>query len=100
MALRRRDLAIRLTLGAKPSSIAKSVIRQSATLVMTGLFVGLVMVQFAHSALSRVVFGVTPTDIPSIVGAAFLLLTASLVASIPPALRAMRVDPVEGLRVE
>jgi putative ABC transport system permease protein len=100
VAVRRRDLAIRLTLGAKPSSIATSVIRQTVILVATGLVVGLVMVQFAQSALAKVLFGVTPTDIPSTVGAAFLLLAASLVASLPPAWRAMRVDPVQGLRVE
>ena len=100
VALRRRDLAIRLTLGAKPRAIAASVIRRSAALVVTGLIAGLALVQLGHGVLAKVLFGITPTDLPSMLGAALLLAAASLVASLPPAWRAMRVDTVDGLRAE
>ena len=100
VALRTRELAIRLTLGAKPSSVGALVIGQSAVLVVTGLAVGLVIVRLAESALTRVVFGVTTTDAMALVTASALLLVAAIIACVPPALRAMRVDPVEGLRAE
>ena len=61
---------------------------------------GLVVVRVAESALTRVLYGVSPSDIGSTVAARAVLLAAALIACIPPALRAMRVDPVEGLRAE
>jgi putative ABC transport system permease protein len=100
VALRTRELAIRLTLGAKPSSVGALVIGQSAVLVIAGLAVGLVMVRLAESVLTRVIYGVSTTDATALVTASALLLAAAIIACVPPALRAMRVDPVEGLRAE
>jgi putative ABC transport system permease protein len=100
VALRTRELAIRLTLGAKPSSVGALVIGQSAVLVVTGLAVGLVIVRLAESALTKVVFGVTTTDAVALATASLLLLVAAIVACVPPAIRAMRVNPVDGLRAE
>jgi predicted permease len=100
VALRTRELAIRLTLGAKPSSVGALVIGQSAVLVVAGLAVGLVIVKLAESALTRVVYGVTTTDAMALATASALLLIAAIIACVPPAIRAMRVDPVEGLRAE
>ena len=100
VALRTRELAIRLTLGAKPAAVGSLVVRQSAILVVAGLIVGIVMIRAAQGALARVVYGVSPSDLGSIAAATIVLLAAALIACIPPALRAMRVDPVEGLRAE
>jgi putative ABC transport system permease protein len=100
VALRTRELAIRLTLGAKPAAVGALVVRQSAVLVVAGLAAGLVIIRLAESALARVVFGVTTSDATALATASALLLVAALVACVPPALRAMRVDPVEGLRAE
>jgi len=69
-------------------------------LVVTGLVVGLVMVRLAESALTRVVYGVATTDALALVTASSLLLVAAIVACVPAALRAMRVNPVDGLRAE
>jgi putative ABC transport system permease protein len=100
VALRTRELAIRLTLGARPAAVGNIVIRQSAVLVGAGVIVGLVLIQVAERALTRVLFEVTPSDVSSTAIASGLLLAAALVACVPPAIRAMRVDPVEGLRAE
>jgi ABC-type antimicrobial peptide transport system permease subunit len=100
VALRTRELAIRLTLGAKPAEVGALVVRQSAVLIVTGLAVGFAIVRLAESILTRVLFNVSPSDATAIASAAALLLVAALVACLPPALRAMRVDPVEGLRAE
>lgn len=100
VALRTRELAIRLTLGAKPIVVGGLVIRQSAILIVVGLAVGLTLIRLAESALARVLFGVTASDTLSTVTASAVLMAAALIACIPPALRAMRVDPVVGLRAE
>jgi predicted permease len=100
VALRTRELAIRLTLGARPAAVGNMVIRQSVVLVAIGLGVGLLLVRLAERALTRVLFEVTPGDVGSTAVAMFVLLAAALIACVPPALRAMRVDPVEGLRAE
>jgi putative ABC transport system permease protein len=100
VALRTRELAIRLTLGARPATVGNIVIRQSAVLVVAGLIVGLVLIRVAEQALTRVLFEVTPSDVSSTAVASGLLLAAALLACVPPAIRAMRVDPVEGLRAE
>jgi ABC-type antimicrobial peptide transport system permease subunit len=100
VALRTRELAIRLTLGAKPLTVGGLVMRQSAVLVVIGLAGGLLMVRAVEGALTRVLYQVSPSDAASIATASTVLLAAALVACLPPAVRAMRVDPVEGLRAE
>lgn len=76
------------------------VIRQSAVLVAIGIGLGLVIVRLAESALARVLYEISPGDAGSVVSAIGLLILAAFVACVPPVLRAMRVDPVEGLRPE
>jgi predicted permease len=100
VAMRTRELAIRLTLGARPAAVGGSVVRQSLVLVAMGLAVGLLVVRLGHTALQRVLFDVSPGDVSSIVAAAAFLVTAAVVACVPPTIRAMRVDPVRGLRME
>jgi ABC-type antimicrobial peptide transport system permease subunit len=100
VALRTRELAIRLTLGARPVAVGGLVVRQSAVLIVAGLIVGVAVIRLAESTLVRVLFGVTPSDPVATLAAAGVLVAAALLASIPPAVRAMRVDPVEGLRAE
>jgi predicted permease len=100
VALRTRELAIRLTLGAKPAAVGALVIKHSAVLVAAGLAIGVIIIRLAEGALSRVVFGVTTSDATALITASGVLLLAALVACVPPALKAMRVDPVEGLRAE
>jgi putative ABC transport system permease protein len=100
VALRKRELAIRLTLGAKPSGVAAAVIKHCAILAVVGLVAGLLVVRLANNALRSVVFGVAPSDVTSMAVAAVLLLGAAIAASLVPAWRATRVNPVEGLRAE
>ena len=100
VALRTRELAIRLTLGAKPATVGALVIRQSALLVGIGLVAGIAIIRLAEGVLTRVLFDVTTSDATALITAGTFLLVVALLACVPPALRAMRVDPVEGLRAE
>lgn len=100
VTLRTRELAIRLTLGATPVAVGAAVMRQSAVLIVAGLVAGVALVRGAGALLARVVFGISPNDTTAIGAAALLLLVSGLCACVPAALRAMRVDPVEGLRAD
>jgi ABC-type lipoprotein release transport system permease subunit len=100
VALRHRELAIRLTLGARPSRVGFTVIRQGAWLVAAGLVLGWLIVRLGERALARVLFDVSPGDATAAGTAALIVLAATLLACLPPALRAMRVDPIDGLRTE
>jgi putative ABC transport system permease protein len=100
LALRTRELAIRLTLGAPPAHVGWLIVRQGAVLMVAGVVIGLVLVRAARQVLSSVLYGVSPTDVGSTAIAGLLLLVAALTACIPPAIRAMGVDPVKGLRAD
>jgi len=98
VALRKRELAIRLTLGARPSAVGGRVLAQSLTLVLVGAGVGWAIVRLSQGLLARVLFDITATDSASAAAAGGVLVAASLVAAIPATLRAMRVDPAQTLR--
>jgi predicted permease len=100
VALRRRELAIRLTLGARPAGIGGAVLRHGALLAIAGLVAGWLIVLAAHRLLARVLFDVAPSDPATTSIAATVLLVASLIACIPAAIAAMRVNPIDGLRSE
>jgi ABC-type antimicrobial peptide transport system permease subunit len=98
--MRRRELAIRQVLGASPVRVGRLVLTQSALLVTLGLFAGLVIVRVADKALQTVLYQVHATDPAALIAAMSVLLAAAALACAPALLRAMRVDPAEGLRVE
>ncbi|MGD9906360.1 MAG: ABC transporter permease [Vicinamibacterales bacterium] len=100
VAMRTRELAIRLALGATAGTIGGLILRHGAALVAAGLAGGLVAVQLLDGVLSRVLYGVSARDTVATAMACAVLLMAALAATLPPALRAMRVNPVEGLRAE
>lgn len=95
---RRRELAIRLALGAQPAALARLVTRQGLALAAAGVAIGLLGAQLASGVLRAVLFETRTTDIAAMAGAAALLLSAAFAACVAPALRASRVSPVEGMR--
>jgi putative ABC transport system permease protein len=100
VAMRTRELAIRLALGATAGTVGALVLRHGAMLVGIGLAGGLVAVQLLDRVLSRVLYGVSAQDAAATGAACAVLVLAALAATVPPAVRAMRVNPVDGLRVE
>ena len=95
---RRRELAIRLALGARPSMLARSITLQGVTLVAIGAAIGFAASRAAGTLLSAVLFDTGVGDPIAVAGSAVLLLTAALAACALPAWRAARVEPLEGLR--
>ncbi|MGE0813421.1 MAG: ABC transporter permease [Vicinamibacterales bacterium] len=100
VATQTRELAIRLTLGAAPVRVGRTVLVQAAWLVAGGALAGLAIVRLAETLLARVLYGVSATDATALAAATAVLLVAGLGACLPAVIRAMRVDPAIGLRTE
>jgi putative ABC transport system permease protein len=100
VAQRTGEFGIRLALGAQGSDILKLVVGQGMRLVAIGLGIGL-MASFALTRLlTKLLFGVSPSDPLSFAGIALLLMAVALFACWLPARRATRVDPLTALRHE
>ncbi len=97
---RRRELAIRLALGAQPLSLAALVTAQGVGLAFAGIAAGVTAAQLASGLLERVLYETRSTDALAVGGASAILLIAALVACVAPARRAATVAPAEGLRGE
>lgn len=97
---RRRELAIRLALGAQPGALARLVTRQGLTLVAIGIGVGLAGAQLAGGLLKNVLFETRTTDTTAMIAAAAILLVAAAVACFAPARRAAHVSGTDGLKTE
>ena len=95
---RRRELAIRLALGAQPGALARLVTAQGLMLAMLGVALGLAGAQLARGLLQDVLFETRPTDMLALTTAAGVLVLAAAFASLAPALRATRVSPTEGMK--
>ena len=95
---RRREYGVRLALGATPRQIAGLVTGQGARLVGAGIGVGALGAVGTGQLLRNQLFGVTPYDPATFVTIAVVLALAALVATLAPALRASRSDPVRSLR--
>lgn len=100
VTLRRREIAVRVAVGASRRQIGVAVVREGGFLVGAGLIAGVVMSAMAARALSAHLFGVAAMDAPTYVLAATMFALISLSAVTAPALRAARVDAVEALRTD
>ncbi len=100
MRQRHRELSLRLALGAEPGHVIKLLLGMGLKLGVIGVALGLVGAVALSESMSNLLFGVAGTDPLTYATIAALLLTVALGASLIPALRASRVDPVEALKSE
>jgi predicted permease len=97
---RRREIGIRVALGASPSSVRRLVVRRGLGLAAAGLVIGGVGAVALTRFMSTLLFGVTPTDPMTFTLVALVLAAAALAASYFPARAATTVDPIIALRAE
>ena len=100
VALRARELSIRIALGASPRAIAAAMARYGLTLTGVGIAFGLAIFVLVARFLRALLFGVTTSDPLTLGGAALVLFAMAGLACWVPARRAARVDPVHALRAE
>jgi len=95
---RRREIGVRMALGASRASVLRLVLRQGMMLVFIGAGIGLVLALFIGRAFSRMLFGLSPADPLSLAGAAAALILVAMVACFLPAQAASSMDPMRALR--
>jgi ABC-type antimicrobial peptide transport system permease subunit len=100
VAQKNKEIGIRMALGASPGAILRWIVRQAMLLTAAGVAIGLA----GHFALARLMrsllYGTSPSDTSSWLGAAAILALTAAAASYIPARRAMHGDPVKALRAE
>ena len=89
-----------MALGAQMKDVLKLVLRNAMSLVFFGAVLGLAGAYAATRVMSSLLFGVTATDLATFIAVPLVLFIVALVASLVPARRATKVDPLIALRYE
>ncbi|HEX9893568.1 MAG TPA: ABC transporter permease, partial [Gemmatimonadales bacterium] len=100
VAQRTREIGVRRALGATPGRVRTLVLGTTLAAVVPGLAVGAVLTLVSSRALGALLYGVSPFDPPTLALAVGALGVAALLASLVPAWRAVRVDPLIAMRAE
>ena len=97
---RSREIGIRTALGARPADILRMVIAEGLSPTLIGIATGTIGALASAKVLKSLVFGVSASDPLTLVAVATTLALVALMASLVPAYRALRLDPVKVLRAE
>ena len=100
VALRTRELGLRLAVGAQPRQVLLLVLKQGFVLTLVGVVFGLAAALALTRLLSGLLFGVGAVDVTTFTTISLFLVIVSLLACYLPARRAMRIDPLQALRYE
>jgi predicted permease len=100
VARRRRELGVRIAIGAVPHALAASIVRDGLILTLAGVLLGLPLAYFAARFVKSLMFGISETDPVMFAGVALTFLVLGAIAGVLPARRAARVDPAIALRAE
>jgi predicted permease len=100
VADRRREIGVRMALGARPGDVLRMVFGQGLRLVGAGLAVGIPAALAASRLAGSLLYGVRPTEPYTFAAVALLLVSTAAAATLLPARRAARIDPVSALRAD
>ncbi|HEY3455164.1 MAG TPA: ABC transporter permease [Bryobacteraceae bacterium] len=97
---RRREIGVRMALGAQPRQVSAAILREGLRLVLSGVAIGAAGSWIVMQSLKSILYGVAATDGWVLAGSAFVLILVGLLASYLPAHRAAGIDPMTALRYE
>jgi ABC-type antimicrobial peptide transport system permease subunit len=100
VAQRTREIGIRLALGAEAGRIVRLIVGEGLTTTIVGVSAGLLLAAAAARGLTAILFGVSAYDPEVFTAMAAALAAVAVIASVIPARRASRIDPVDALRAE
>jgi len=100
VSMRRREIGIRIALGAGRESVIRMIIGEGLRMILIGLGAGVILTLLLGRILSSLVIGVSATDAATLIVVSVVFLTIALAANLIPALRASATDPIETLRIE
>jgi putative ABC transport system permease protein len=95
---RTHELGIRVALGASPSTLVRSVLGGALRVAIPGIILGVVVALALTRLLASLLFGVSTTDMATFAGVSLLLVVTAVIASVIPARRATKADPMLALR--
>ncbi|MGC1415216.1 MAG: ABC transporter permease [Candidatus Acidiferrum sp.] len=98
--IRQREVGLRLALGALRGQIVQQFLWQGLAVCLVGCAAGFALAAASSRVLAGLLYGVSPTDVPTLSGVILLVLFVAAAASFIPAFRASRVDPMQVLRDE
>jgi putative ABC transport system permease protein len=98
--VRQREVGLRLALGAMRAQIVRQFVAQGMRVSLLGCVAGLALAGAFTKALAGMLFGVSPWDAVTVTGVIALVIAVSIAASLLPAMRAARVEPMRVLREE
>jgi predicted permease len=97
---RQREIGVRLAIGATPAGVLRLVVGQGVRMALIGIAVGVAGALALAQLLQRLLFGVSPLDVPTFALAVATLLSVCVAATWLPAWRASRVDPALAMRAD
>jgi putative ABC transport system permease protein len=100
VTLRRREIGVRMAVGAQPGDVFRLVLRQSMTSTLVGIAIGLILAAAIARLMAKLLYGVSSTDPLTYVAVSLLWLLVAAAACYLPARRASKVDPIAVLKVE
>ena len=100
MSLRRREVALRLALGALRGQVVRQFLGLGVRVAVLGCIAGLLCAAGSGRLLSGMLYGVSTNDAVTVGGVVVIVLAVSVMASLIPAIRAARVEPMQALREE